>query len=205
MPDTAPPDATHERPRIGDGRIGSFICASVGLMSVAAVLCLRFPALLTTPELRVHYDVELLRLVLASAMVVAAGLGVLSIALGGPRLRAAIGLSALCLAMLLGGSYVATPDFTQPRLYLGLDWLVLDLFLTGAAFPTEAMPPWVAAFAMLSPATHGVPLFVGLNQMAASLPEVIEPLVRLALLALLYIALTLVRIALHRRRPQPAG
>jgi sterol desaturase/sphingolipid hydroxylase (fatty acid hydroxylase superfamily) len=103
-------------------------------MSVAAVLCLRFPALLTTPELRAHYDVELLRLVLASAMVIAAGLGMLSIALGGPRLRAAIGLSALCLAMLLGGPYVATPDFTQPSLYLGLDWLVLDLFFTGAAF-----------------------------------------------------------------------
>jgi sterol desaturase/sphingolipid hydroxylase (fatty acid hydroxylase superfamily) len=122
------------RPRIGEGRIGSFICAAIGLLSVAAVLCLRFPAFLTTPELRPHYDMELLRLVLAVAMVIAAGLGVLSIALGGPRLRAAIGLSALLLAMLLGGPYVPYADFTQPRFYLGLDWLVLDLFFTGAAF-----------------------------------------------------------------------
>src|SRR5262249_46460474 len=52
----------------------------------------------------------------------------------GPRLRAAIGLSALFLAMLLGGPYVPTPDFHQPRFYFGLDWLVLDLFFTGAAF-----------------------------------------------------------------------
>ena len=36
-------------PRIGEGRIGSFLCASIGLLSVAAVLCLRFPAYLTTP------------------------------------------------------------------------------------------------------------------------------------------------------------
>jgi sterol desaturase/sphingolipid hydroxylase (fatty acid hydroxylase superfamily) len=122
------------RPRIGEGRIGSFICAAIGLLSVAAVLCLRFPAFLTTPELRPHYDVELLRLVLAVSMVIAAGLGVLSIALGGPRLRAAIGLSALLLAMLLGGPYVPSADFNQPRFYLGLDWLVLDLFFTGAAF-----------------------------------------------------------------------
>jgi sterol desaturase/sphingolipid hydroxylase (fatty acid hydroxylase superfamily) len=122
------------RPRIGEGRIGGFLCAAIGLLSVAAVLCLRYPAFLTTPELRVHYDIELLRLVLAVAMVVAAWLGVIGIVLGGPRLRAAIGLSALFLAMLLGGPYVPTPDFRQPRFYFGLDWLVLDLFFTGAAF-----------------------------------------------------------------------
>ena len=124
----------NSRPRIGEGRIGGFLCAMIGLLSVAAVLCLRYPAFLTTPELRVHYDVELLRLVLAVAMVVAAWLGVIGIVLGGPRLRAAIGLSALFLAMLLGGPYVPTPDFHQPRFYFGLDWLVLDLFFTGAAF-----------------------------------------------------------------------
>jgi len=124
----------NSRPRIGEGRIGGFLCAAIGLLSVAAVLCLRYPAFLTTPELRGHYDVELLRLVLAVAMVVAAWLGVIGIVLGGPRLRAAIGLSALFLAMLLGGPYVPTPDFRQPRFYFGLDWLVLDLFFTGAAF-----------------------------------------------------------------------
>jgi sterol desaturase/sphingolipid hydroxylase (fatty acid hydroxylase superfamily) len=122
------------RPKIGEGRIGSFLCLAIGVLSVAAVLCLRFPAFLTTPELRPHYDVELLRLILAVSMVIGAGLGVLSITLGGPRLRAAIGLSALFLAMLLGGPYVPTLDFQQPKLYLGLDWLVLDLFFTGVAF-----------------------------------------------------------------------
>jgi len=132
MSDASPGSDT--RPRIGEGRIGGFICAAFGLLSVAAVLCLRFPAFLTTPELRPHYDMELLRLTLAVAMVVAAGLGVLSIMLGEPRLRAAIGLSALFLAMLLGGPYVPSADFTQPKFYFGLDWLVLDLFFTGAAF-----------------------------------------------------------------------
>ncbi|QOZ37852.1 sterol desaturase family protein [Bradyrhizobium sp. CCBAU 53421] len=122
------------RPRIGEGRIGSSLCAAIGVLSVAAVLCLRYPAFLTTPELRVHYDVELLRLTLAIAMVVGAWLGVIGIVLGGPRVPATIGLSALFFATLLGGPYVPTPDFLQPRFYLGLDWLVLDLFFTGAAF-----------------------------------------------------------------------
>ena len=134
MAETNPHPGARARPRIGEGRIGSFLCAAIGLLSVAAVLCLRFPAFLTTPELRPHYNMELLRLILAVSMVGAAGLGVLSIVLGGPRLRVAIGLSALFLAMLLGGPYVPSADFKQPAVYFGLDWLVLDLFFTGAAF-----------------------------------------------------------------------
>jgi sterol desaturase/sphingolipid hydroxylase (fatty acid hydroxylase superfamily) len=132
MSEANPP--SNARPRIGEGRIGSFLCAAIGILSVAAVLCLRFPAFLTTPELRPHYDVELLRLVLAVSMVIAGGLGVVSLMLGGPRLRVAIGLSGLFLAMLLGGPYVHYADFAQSRFYFGLDWLVLDLFFTGVAF-----------------------------------------------------------------------
>ena len=126
--------AGERRPRVGEGRIGGFICAAIGLMSVASVLCLRFPAFLTTPELRVHYDVELLRLLLAICMIVAAGAGSLSLMLGGPRLRVAIGVGGLFLAMVLGGPDVPTKDFVQPRLYFGLDWLLLDLFFTGSGW-----------------------------------------------------------------------
>ncbi|HLY53915.1 MAG TPA: sterol desaturase family protein [Stellaceae bacterium] len=125
---------TTTRPKVGEGRIGSFVCAAIGLLSVAAVLCLKYPAYFTTPELRVHYNVELLRLILAVAMVVGAGLGVHALVIGGPRLRSWIGLVALFVAMLLGGPYVPFEDFQQPRYYLGLDWLVLDLFFTGVAF-----------------------------------------------------------------------
>ena len=47
------------RPRIGEGRIGSSLCAAIGVLSVAAVLCLRYPAFLTTPELRALWEQEL--------------------------------------------------------------------------------------------------------------------------------------------------
>src|SRR5580698_1336750 len=134
MSTTRSQQAGERRPRIGEGRIGGFICAAIGQMSVGSVLCLRFPAFLTTPELRVHYDMELLRLLLAVCMIVAAGLGSLSLILGGPRLRVAIGLGGLFLAMVLGGPYVPTQDFVQPRLYFGLDWLLLDLFFTGTGW-----------------------------------------------------------------------
>jgi hypothetical protein len=48
------------RPKLGEGRIAGFASAAIGLLSIGGVLCLRFPGLLTTPELRVHYDLDLL-------------------------------------------------------------------------------------------------------------------------------------------------
>jgi len=131
---------TASRPKIGEGKIGAFLSAAIGGLGVLSVLCLRFPAFLITPELRAHYDMSLLRLVLAIAMMAGAGLGGLAILLRGPRRLAAFGLAMLFLATLLGGPYVTYQDFTPPKFYFGLDWLVLDLFFTGVAF---GMLEWI--------------------------------------------------------------
>jgi len=117
MSDAKPPI----RQRITKGEIASFTAAAIGILSVLAVLCLRFPAFLTTPELRPHYNMHLLRLILASAMLTGAGLGIIGLALGGPRHRAIFGLAMLFLAMLLGGPYVHYADFQEPKFYFGLD------------------------------------------------------------------------------------
>lgn len=115
----------------------------------------------------------------------------------------------------IGGLFVAAPVFSLAVAALGLligsfldegdramevlvPTSVVLFFLTGAAWPTEMMPPWVVGIAALFPATHGTPLFVGLNQMAARLPEVIDHLVGLGILALTYIASTLIRIHIGR-------
>ena len=115
----------------------------------------------------------------------------------------------------VGGLFVAAPVFSLAVAALGLligsfldkgdrameilvPTSVVLFFLTGAAWPTEMMPRWVVLVAQLSPATNGVPLFVELNQMAATLPEVITHLIRLALLALATIGITLLRLRRHR-------
>jgi hypothetical protein len=56
------------RPKLGEGRISGAIAASLGPLCVGAVLCLRFPDLLTTAEFRPLYNVGLMRLILALAM-----------------------------------------------------------------------------------------------------------------------------------------
>jgi sterol desaturase/sphingolipid hydroxylase (fatty acid hydroxylase superfamily) len=133
-------------PKFGEGRISGALSVAIGLLSVGAVLCLRFPGWLTTPELRAHYDLDLLRLVLALAMGVGACLALVSFCLNRRKHMGAVGISALLLAMLLGGPYAPIPKYDQSATYLGLDWLVLDLFFTGAAFiALERLFPRVVA------------------------------------------------------------
>jgi ABC-2 type transport system permease protein len=46
------------------------------------------------------------------------------------------------------------------------------LFLSGFAWPLEALPRWLATFAKALPSTSGIPGVVRLTQMGASLPDV---------------------------------
>jgi len=120
--------------RFGDGRISGYTSLALGLLSIPSVLCLRFPALLTTPELRAHYDMGFLRLTLALAMGCAASFGLVTFVINRRKRLGAAGICAVLLAMLLGGPYVPYVDFNQGPNYIGLDWFVLDLFFTGTAF-----------------------------------------------------------------------
>lgn len=163
MTDTAP------APRLGEGRISGGAAVAVGLLSVAAVLCLRYPGWLSTPELRAYYSayLDLLRLVLAVAMVAGVFLAVISLCLNRRKYQGAIGLSAILFATLLGGPYAPLPEFTQPNAYLGLDWLVLDLFFTGAAFIAleRVFPSVVAKQPILRPEWQLDLLYFGVNHL----------------------------------------
>jgi ABC-2 type transport system permease protein len=72
-------------------------------------------------------------------------------------------------------------------------------FLTGAVWPLQEMPRWLAALSHLSPATIAVHLFVRLNQMGASLAEVSDSLATLVALLVAYGSLALWRIGLPVR------
>jgi sterol desaturase/sphingolipid hydroxylase (fatty acid hydroxylase superfamily) len=129
-----------------NGRFSGITSASLGLLSIPSVLCLRFPSLLTTPELRPHYNMDFLRLTLALAMGSAAFLGFVTFILNRRKRLGAVGICAVLLALLLGGPYVPYKDFDQGPNYIGLDWFVLDLFFTGVAFiALERLLPRVTA------------------------------------------------------------
>jgi ABC-2 type transport system permease protein len=68
-------------------------------------------------------------------------------------------------------------------------------FLSGLAWPTIAMAPWVVALARLIPSSTAVLMFVKLNGMGARIADVAPDLAVLAFLAIVYGAAAMLRVA----------
>lgn len=120
--------------RFGEGRISGVLATSLGALSLLAVLCFRYPALLTTADLRAVYPVPVLRGVLFAALLLALAFSGLSLALSRRAGLGVCGLATTAAAIALGGSWVETPQAVAPRHGLGLDWFVLDLLLLALVF-----------------------------------------------------------------------
>lgn len=106
----------------------------LGAMGLGAVLCLWFPSLLTTPELREVYDMRLVRPTIAAAIALAFVLGAASLLL---KRRKALGLTGIGLSLvatLMGGSEVEVASPVRASDYLGLDWFLLNLLILATAF-----------------------------------------------------------------------
>ncbi len=130
--DTPVPDSTRRAlgRRHGLG-IGAFF---FGTLSASAVLCLHYPELLTTAELREVYPLPLLRALIAGGIVLAAALGAAAIGLDRGRRLGAAGLLLALAAQLTGGAFVEVETPVPVRHTLGLDWLTLDLLLLAVVF-----------------------------------------------------------------------
>ncbi len=120
--------------RIGEGRISGYLSIALGTLSLLAVLCFMFPDLLTTPSLRAGYDLHLMRTLLAGGMVFSAGFGALTFVLNRQKRLGALGILLTLVAMYLGGSSVQVGPRYDVQGYIGLDWFILDLLASAAAF-----------------------------------------------------------------------
>jgi sterol desaturase/sphingolipid hydroxylase (fatty acid hydroxylase superfamily) len=109
-------------------------------MGLGAVLCLWFPAVLTTPELREIYDMALIRALIKLGLLAAFLLGVASLLL---KRRKALGLTGIALsgvAALLGGSQVEVATPVARSSHVGLDWFLLNLLILATVFvPLEQL------------------------------------------------------------------
>jgi sterol desaturase/sphingolipid hydroxylase (fatty acid hydroxylase superfamily) len=125
---------------LGSGWLSGVLALVLGVLSFGAVLCLRYPTVLTVPDAREFYNVGLIRLALHLTLITGFALGILSIVL---RQQKVLGFSALAIilaATLLGGSRTESRFQVDSELYLGLDWFLLNLSFTGLLFiPIEKM------------------------------------------------------------------
>ena len=135
-------EAEEQRPefRFGSGRISGVLSVGLGALCVLAVLCFRYPALLTTPDLRAALPLDVIRIVLFCANGLALGFGALCYALGWRRRMAFAGIALSALAIGLGGAWVEVPESVTSTRYIGVDWFVLDLLVLALVFlPLERL------------------------------------------------------------------
>lgn len=113
-----------------------------GVLSFGAVLCLHFPQLLSSPELRRHYPMHTMRLLIEGLIVAAIVFGLISSMLRKKKALALTGMLLALAAAALGGSSVPINEPLHDGPAIGLDWFLLDMFLMALIYvPIERLWP----------------------------------------------------------------
>ena len=126
----------------GTGWWSGVLSAFFGLLSFGAVVCLHFPQLLSSPDLRPYYPMALMRLVIQAIIGAAILFGVASAMLRRKKVLALTGILFALLASLLGGASVPINQDLHNGPALGLDWFLLDILMMTLIFsPIEVLWP----------------------------------------------------------------
>ena len=126
----------------GTGWWSGVLAAFFGALSFGAVLCLHFPQLLSSPELRSHYPMPMMRVLIQILIVAAILCGVISSVLRKKKVLALMGLLLALAAAALGGSSVPINGDLRDGPAIGLDWFLLDMFLMALIYvPLERLWP----------------------------------------------------------------
>jgi len=122
--------------RLGEGRISGYLSVTLGLLSLLAVLAYRYPSYLTTTELRMVYDAEVLQQILKYGMYFALFFAVLTIVLNRGRYKTygLIGAGLTLLGFAMGGYSIPVGSVEPRELSLGVDWLILAFLLSTMVF-----------------------------------------------------------------------
>src|SRR5581483_7227880 len=126
----------------GTGWWSGILSAFFGFLSFGAVLCLHFPQLLTSPQLRTHYPMHAIRVLIECLIASAMLFGVIASIVRKKKTLALTGLILAAAATALGGSSVRINQTLHDGPAIGLDWFVLDLFLMALIYvPLERLWP----------------------------------------------------------------
>jgi sterol desaturase/sphingolipid hydroxylase (fatty acid hydroxylase superfamily) len=118
----------------GNGTMSGVIALFLSILSVLGVLTFRFPAYLTTPELREVYSVDAMRLLLFVALLVAGTISLFNVIFSQRRWLNASAFFLVGCAVAGGGSWVESGPIDGTLPYIGLDWFILDLLASTVIF-----------------------------------------------------------------------
>lgn len=133
---------TKQTVKFGEGKISGIISIFLGLMSFLGVFCFKYPEWLTTPEFREIYTGESMKILLTAVIIASFFFAVVSFMLSKKKKWALIGIVFCIATIVLGGFDVDPRAVGETKYHLGLDWLLLDLFLMAIIFvPIEMVFP----------------------------------------------------------------
>src|SRR6187549_2115101 len=111
--------------RIGNGWWSGVIAVFCGGLALGGVLCLHFPQLLSSPELRPYYPMALIRLLIEALIWGALAFALAAALLGRNKRLALTGMLLALAAAGLGGSAVPIEGALTDGPAIGLDWFLL--------------------------------------------------------------------------------
>src|SRR3954470_24763163 len=126
----------------GTGWWSGVLSAFFGVLAFGAVVVLHFPQLLSSPELRPHYPLQAIRMLIQGVIAAAIVFGVVSAMLRRKKVLAFTGMLFALGATLLGGASVEINEPLHDGMAIGLDWFLLDMLLMTLIFsPIEVLWP----------------------------------------------------------------
>lgn len=127
---------------LGTGWFSGTASIFFGLLGLGAVACLHYPELLTHVDLRTRYPLPVMRALVQIVIGLGFLFGLLAALLRRRKVLAVTGLALSLTASLLGGADVPIDGPVAGRVYLGLDWFLLNLLLLAVIFvPLERLFP----------------------------------------------------------------
>jgi sterol desaturase/sphingolipid hydroxylase (fatty acid hydroxylase superfamily) len=126
----------------GTGWWSGVLSAFFGALSFGAVLCLHFPQILSSPELRPHYPMQLMRMLIQGLIIAAVLCGAIAAILRRKKVLSLTGIFLALAATALGGASVPINQTLTNGPAIGLDWFLLDLLLMALIYvPLERLWP----------------------------------------------------------------
>lgn len=131
-----------ERLKVGEGKISGYLSIFVAIICLGITICAYYPEYLTTADFRSLYTPNFIKWSLLGALSLSFIFALVGFILSKKRKLGFIAIIIITLTILLGTGLPEYQEIDSKSFTVGLDWLLLDIFISAAIFiPIELFLP----------------------------------------------------------------